>query len=403
MMAMGWGTHYTFGVFFEALLRDFGWTRAVTSAAYSVGSILYGIFSVITGRLTDKLGPRVVGTFFSLLLAAGFLLMSLTTSVWQLFLFYGILCGIGSGGFWAPMLSPVAKWFMTRRGMMIGIVTSGIGVGTLVIVPLISRSIASLGWRKSYIILGTAVLVITVVASQFLKRDPHQMGLQPYGSSDARPDRLARRTVDSSFEEAAKLRQFWMLCGIYFSYGFYMCTVAVHIVTHATGMGISAVNAANILAISGGLGIAGRIMVGSASDRLGAKPSIILSIALMAAGLVWLLFARDLWMFYLFAVVFGFGYGSLSALQAPATAELFGLRSVGILIGCFSFSYTLGGSMGPFFAGYIFDSTKSYTLAFIICVIISIAGLMLALLLSPVRKEPGIDQGRSTGIGQSQR
>ena len=402
MMAMAWGASYTYGVFFDALLGEFRWTRAVTSTAYSLSTLLYGIFSIITGRLTDRLGPRAVGTICSILLGAGLLLLSLTTAVWQLLLFYGVLFGIGIGGFWAPTLSPVARWFTTRRGLMTGIVSSGIGIGTLVIVPLVSHSISSLGWRKSYLIMGAAVLVITVVASQFLKRDPQQMGLQPYGSGDIKQN-SARPSVDFSFQETIHFRQFWMLCGIYFSYGFYLCTVAVHIVTHATGLGIAAVSAANILAISGGMGIAGRIMVGSASDRLGARPSIMLAITLMAAGLVWLLFARDLWTFYLFAIVFGFGYGSLSALQASATAELFGVRSVGIIMGCFSFSYTIGGAVGPVLAGYIFDSTKSYTPAFIICVIISIAGLILALLLSPARKEAGNDQRRSAGIGKSQR
>lgn len=402
-MAMGWGTIYTYGVFFDALLKEFGWSRAVTSAAYSLSSFLYGVVSIVTGRLTDKLGPRVVGIVCSILFASGLLLMSRTNSIWQLFLFYGVLVGIGIGGFWAPILSPIARWFTARRGMMMGIVTSGIGIGTLVTVPLISRSIESLGWRWSYVIIGGAVLVLTLAASQFLKRDPHQMGLEPYGSGSVKQEKSTRTSVNFSFQEAIHHPQFWMFCGIYFTYGFYMCTVAVHIVTYAIGLDISAVNAANILAISGGLGIAGRIMVGSASDRLGVKPSIILSIALMACGLIWLLFSQDLWMFYLFAAVFGFGYGSLSALQAPAAAELFGLHNVGTLIGCFSFSYTLGGSMGPVLAGYIFDRAGSYTTAWIICVIISITGLVLALLLRPVKKEAEFGQGRSAGISRSQR
>jgi MFS family permease len=187
-----------------------------------------------------------------------------------------------------------------------------------------------------------------------------------------------------------------MLAGIFFCYGFYWNTIAVHVVPYATGMSISAVGAANILAIAGGVGIAGRLTVGSASDRMGSRSSIVLAISLMTIGMIWLLFSRQAWMFYLFAAVFGLGYGSLSALQAAATAELFGLSAVGILLGCFSFSFTIGGAIGPVLSGYLFDAASSYTPAFIICIIFSVTGLTLALLLRPVEKESEHDTARSS-------
>lgn len=386
MMMMAWGSNYTYGLFFEALLKDFGWTRAVTSAAFSLSTLLYGLLSIVAGRLTDRLGPRIVCTIGSFLLGAGYILMSRTTSVWQLYLFFGIIIGIGLAGFWAPLISPTARWFVTRRGLMTGIVSAGIGVGTLVIVPLVSRSIAVFSWQKSAIYLGIAIMAITLLAAQFMKRDPNQMGLQPYEKKDADRRRIPRN-VDLPFREAVRHRQLWMVFGIYVGYGFYLYAVAVHIVIHATGLGISTINAANILAISGGTGIIGRIMIGSASDRLGIKPSIILSVSLMSAGLIWLLFCKQLWMFYLFGAVFGIGYGSISALQGPTAAELFGLRSLGIIVGFFTFSFTVGGALGPVVAGYIFDAAQSYTLAFIICIILSLTGILLALLLTPIKKE----------------
>lgn len=399
MMMMAWGVNFSFGLFLEALLKDIRWTRAVTSAAFSVSSLLYGLVSIISGRLTDRFGPRIVTSICCILLGMGYILMSLTTSVWQLFLFFGIIVGVSLSGFWAPLVSPVARWFTVRRGLMVGIITSGIGVGSVVIVPLVSRIIANYGWQTSYIIVGVTIMVITLLAAQFLRRDPQQMGLQPYGKDQPDRQRVVHRTEDLSFSAGIRLRQFWMAFGIYAGYGFYLYAVMVHIVLHATGLGISTVDAANILAISGGLGILGRVMIGSVSDRLGIKTSAALSITLMAIGLIWLLFCNELWMFYVFAVVFGVGYGSLSALQGPMAVELFGLRSVGIFVGCLTFSFTIGGALGPFLAGYIFDAMNSYTLAFFICVIISIAGLILALLLSPVRKEAEDETGRSIRIG----
>jgi len=266
---------------------------------------------------------------------------------------------------------------------MTGIVVSGIGFGTLVIAPLASRLISAYDWRISYIILGIITLVLLLGAAQFLKRDPHQIGQLPYSKDKVKQESLVPRARDFSFQEAIRTRQFWMVCAIYFCFGFSLQTAMVHIVPHATGLGISAVNAATILAAFGGISIVGRITMGSASDRLGAKRCLVFALILMSAALFWLQLARELWMFYLFGAIFGFAYGGLSALQSLATAELFGLSAVGVLVGNFGFSFTIGGAVSPVLSGYIFDVTGSYNLAFLICAIVALIGCVLALSLTP--------------------
>ena len=268
---------------------------------------------------------------------------------------------------------------------MTGFVASGIGFGTIIIPPVATRIIYSCGWRTSYIIIGIIALVLIVLAAQFLKRDPGQLGLLPLGKDKTAQESLASEARGLSIGEAVRTSQFWMVCIIYFCYGFFLQSVMVHIAPHATELGISPVNAANILSIIGGLGIVGRIVSGSASDRISIRSTLALSFVIAAVVLFGLQLARELWILYLFAFVFGIAYGGLSAMQSLIIAELFGLSSLGVIVGGITFVFAIGGAAGPLIAGYIFDTTDSYRLAFLMCAGVSLTGLVLTLFLKPSR------------------
>lgn len=385
IMMVIWGTYYTFGVFFKPLLEEFGWTRAMTAGAFSLNAFIHGLFAVVVGRLTDRFGPRLVVTFCGLLLGLGYLLMSLTNSIWQLYLFYGVIIGIGMSGAIVPLVSPVARWFARRRGVMTGIVFAGMGAGTVIMPPIANWLISSYDWRTSYIIVGGVALVLIILAAQFLRLAPGPMGLLPDG------DEVKER--DPSFEvsglslsETIRTRQFWMLCTMLASFLFVLYTIMAHIVTHAIGLGISATAAANILAIIGGLHIVGTLATGHFADRAGGKPAMIICFILTALALSWLAVAREIWMLYLFAVIYGLAYGGLSILFSPMTAELFGLRAHGAIFGVLSFPGIIGSTIGPVLAGRIFDVTSSYQLAFVISAVVGIVGLVLAWLIKPISR-----------------
>jgi len=161
-------------------------------------------------------------------------------------------------------------------------------------------------------------------------------------------------------------------------------TLMVHIVPYAIDLGISAVVAANILATIGGVSIASKVIMGSASDRIGSKLTFIISFVLISAALSWLVVARELWMLFLLAIIFSFGYGGQAALMAPIVTELFGLRSHGTILGSLEFVWTIGAAVGPLLAGHIFDITGSYQLAFLGCVTLSVIGIILSSLLRPI-------------------
>ena len=386
IQAAMFGPRMSFGVFFKPLLIEFGWTRALISGAFSISAIVEGSFGIIIGGINDRLGPRVVMTLCGLLVGLGYLLMSLTSAAWQLYLFYVIIIGIGMGGCYVPLMSTIARWFVKRRSVMTGIVVAGGGIGAIITPPVVNWLISTYGWRNSYIIMGALVLIIIIIAAQFLRRDPTQMGQLPYGANEGEERRLDFNTEGLTLKEAAYTKQLWMTVAMLFCFGFCIFTITVHIVPYATDIGISATAAANILATRSVAGLIGGILLGGLADRIGNRQGYTIGFILISAALVWLLSAREVWMLYLFAVILGFGGGGAATLTSPLAAELFGIRSHGLILGVIGFCHTIGAAVGPFMAGYIFDVTGSYQTAFLTCVAFAVVGLILAIILRPIKR-----------------
>ena len=384
LMLMMWGAYYSFGIFFEPLLAEFGWTKAMTSGAFSLSFFLTGILGVFAGRLTDRFGPRIVLTVCGFFLGLGYLLVSQTSTVWQLYLFYGVVVALGMSASVIPLQSTIARWFVKRRGTINGIIISGIGVGMVIIPPIAQWLISSYGWRTSYIVVGISALILIMLSAQFLRRDPGKMGQLPYGESELEA-KVSSQTTGFSLREAIRTWQFWTLVVALLCFTMGEGTILVHIVSHAIGLGISAASAALIIPVIGAISIPGRILLGMAGDRIGNRPAYVIGFVFLSVSLFWLLVAKELWMLYLFAVIYGFGYGGLSTLVSPIIAELFGLSSHGVIMGVvIMFGGTGGMAIGPLLAGDIFDITGSYQSAFLMYAAISVIGLILVSRLRPV-------------------
>ena len=388
IMVVTWGTFYSFGVFFKPVLLEFGWTRAATSAGYSLGFMLSGLFGILTGRLSDRFGPRMVVTFCGLLIAAGYLLTSQISAIWQLYLFYGMV-GIGSSGAYVPSISAVSRWFIGRRGLMTGIAMAGIGLGTMVMSPLANWLITNYGWRFSYIVVGVAVLLLITLLAQFLRRDPGEKGMRAYGDDFVDRQTLLAKDGSLAFGRAVRTRQFWTLCAMFTLVEYSVHNINVHIVPHATDLGISAASAAQILAIIGAMSVTSRIVMGALGDRVSRKAATVVCFVIMLASLVCLLFTRELWSFKLFAVAFGFAYGGYQPLISMLVVDSFGLGSLGVILGTITFTIMAGSAVGPILAGRMFDLTGSYQPAFLICVAFCIIGISLGISLRPVVQAKG--------------
>jgi OFA family oxalate/formate antiporter-like MFS transporter len=271
IMVVMYGTRSAFGVFFKPMLTEFGWTRALTSGALSLSMVIQGSLAIIMGGLNDRFGPRIVLTLCGILLGLGCLLMSRISTVWQIYLFYGVIIGVGMSGVFVPLLSTVARWFIKRRNVMTGIAVAGIGIGSLIAPPAANWLISAYDWRVSYIIIGCLVLVVGVLAAQFLRRDPTRVGQVPYSGDELAGEGLKAGDEGFSFREAAYTTQFWMIFCLFVCSGFSYFSIMVHIVPHVTDLGISAASAANILAAMGAASVIGNVILGGAGDRIGNK------------------------------------------------------------------------------------------------------------------------------------
>jgi len=376
IMTVIWAVFYAFGVFFKPVLTEFGWTRAMTSGAFSLSALVHGLLGFVIGGLTDKFGPRLVITFCGLLLGCGYFLMSQISAVWQFYLFYGVIIGAGMGGSFIPFMTTVVRWFSKRRGAMSGIVAAGTGIGALIGPPVASRLIVTYGWRISYALMGCVVLAVTVIAAQLLKRDPAQVGQVIDGGNQGEQRGLYSGDEGVSLREAVYTGKFWAFFTTGFCLGYCVFAIMVHIAPHATEVGMTTTRAANILATIGGMCIVGKLVMGRVADRIGSRLTLMIGFILISWALFWMVPTKMAWILYVIAVIFGLGYGACAVSQSPLLADLFGLRFHGSIFGTFSISINSGAAISPLLTGYIFDVTGSYRLAFLICACIGFAGII---------------------------
>jgi predicted MFS family arabinose efflux permease len=272
--------------------------------------------------------------------------------------------------------------------MMSGIVKVGTGSGQFLVPLIATLLITAYGWRNSYLIIGAVVLVIFVVVAQVLSRDPQGIGLFPDGDSNESCDNGNRPREESvTLRAAARTGQFWIICIAEFAIFFCLLTVIVHIVPHAMDLELTPPTAVGVLSTIGFVSMLGRIVIGTANDKIGGKRSLVICFILLLCSLFWLHVASEAWMLFLFAVIYGFAHGGFFTVMSPMIAEFFGTGSHGVLFGMVLASGTLGGAAGPLMAGRVFDVTGSYRIAFLVLTLLAVIGFVLITLLRPPREE----------------
>lgn len=386
---------YGFGVFLAPLTAEFGWERGALSGAMGVGSLLQGALALVSGRLTDRFGPRILVTFAGLLLGTGFFLMSRVTELWQVYIVWGIAVGGEMGFTLIPINATIPRWFHKNRGLAIAIPAAGFGLGAVVAPVLIQQLVLSFDWRTCFVILAIITFVITIPLAQFLRQDPAQKGIKPFGADPNAPA-SHREVTGMPFGQAAKTSQFWVFACIQF--GFLMCmqTMITHLVPLAKDIGILPMAAAASLSILAGSSVVGRLSIGYISDRIGSLRTLMMAVIMLTIALVWLMMAQNLWMIYAFAIIFGLAYGGVIPLFTVVPAELFGLKYLGMITGALMFLSGFGAALGPPLAGGIYDAAKSYTPALPIFVGVGIAVVVLAFFL--MRSQRGVKKEKPAEI-----
>jgi MFS family permease len=384
---------YSFGVFLKPMTDSLHLGRGTISGALSFTIIFSGAAGVVCGRLVDKYNPRLIITVGAILSGLSYILTSLVTSLWQLYLIWGILMGTGSAFCFIPIMAIIPRWFSKRRGMAMGIAMAGSSVGGI-IAPLLTQTLISASdWRRTYLILGIIITALATPLAQFIKASPQQAGLKPYGGeATAEAKQLQAPQAEMSVGQALRTSIFWLFGLVQLGFFFCMVTVMVHIDAHATDMLIPVVVAASILSFISGISAVGRLSIGFVADRIGGRLTLTVCLSLMTLAIVWLLFTNKVWMFYLFAVVFGLGNGGFLTLVPLVTVELFGLTSLGVIVGALTFVGMIGETIGAPLSGQIFQLTNSYSLAFIIAASICAMAVILSLTLLRYKSKPVMAQ-----------
>lgn len=390
------GARFSFGVMFKPMIAEFGWHRGSMSFAFFLNMTLYALSLIAVGRFYDRYGPKWVIIISSLFLSAGYALISMISSLWQLYLFYGILVGIGLGGTSVSLIAALtSKWFKKWRGFAISLSLSGNCIGQFVLVPLFTILALRYGWRASYLTIGLIMLVVNIIlALTLIKGDPADLGVRPFGSGDFEEnDREADDSAATSYQvdmglwDAMHTPSFWFFLTVMFVCGSGDFLVTTHLIPLVTDYGISPTTAGNMLAWFGLMSLAGILVAGPASDLIGNKVPIALTFLLRFAVFLLILKYQNLTTFYVFALIFGFTFLITAPLNPTLVGRLYGLSHVGLISGFVTTVHHLGGGFGAYLGGLIFDHMGSYQLAFVLSAIMAMVAALSSMAIAERRHQ----------------
>jgi MFS family permease len=400
MMAAS-GLRAVFSVYIRPMEVELGWSRGALSGAAAVSLLCLGAVGPFAGRLADRWGPRRVITLSLAVLGLGAVGSSLVSSLWQLYGTVGVLLAVGAGGLsLATGSTVVARWFETRRGLVMGVAAGSMSAGQLVVIPLAAALTLWFGWRTSYLWLGLGVITVALpLCAWLIRNDPEEIGQRPYGSTG--PPRTVAETAAVqragrvSLSEAGRFPQIWLLMATFFVCGWTTGGIVLtHFIPHALDHSFTEFQASTALGVMGAMNILGTVASGWLCDRFGRRGPLATYYFVRGLSLLFLLYVSDMPSLLLWAAVFGLNFISTVPPTTTLTANIFGRYSVGELSGWIFFAHQVGAALGAAAAGWIFEWTGSYATAFVSAALLAIvaAGLTLA-----IREEPVIARRTPSG------
>jgi len=393
-MLAGSGLRSTFGVYIKPMEADFGWGRGALSGAAAISLLLLGAAGPFAGRLADRWGARRLILVSIVMLGAGSIAASHVQRLWQVYATTGMMMALGAGGLAMTTGATVAaRWFDTRRGLAIGIAAGGMSAGQLIVIPLAAALTLWLGWRASFLWLGIGLLAIVLpIALWLLKNDPEEAGVRPYGASgDTACAAADDETARVPLAEAAQTAPFWLLMATFFVCGYTSNgMVLTHFMPHALEHGFTPMQASTSLGVMGAMNIVGTVGSGWLCDRFGRRLPLAMYYCLRGLSLLCLHHVWSVPSLHVWAALFGLNYISTVPPTTTLTANIFGRYSVGELSGWIYFAHQVGAALGAVLAGWIFELTGSYGIAFVsaACLGFVAAGLTLRIREAPVRSRP---------------
>ena len=371
----GMGAMLSLSVFLQPMAQAMGWSRTGVSTAATVNWLCMGVGAFLWGWLSDRYGTRIVVLIGGILLGLGLVSASRATTLGEFQLLFGVLVGLASGSFYTPLTATTTRWFVQNRSLAVALVSAGVGLGSTTVGPLARYLITAYDWRVAMFVIGNLAWLVIIPMSLLVR--------EPAGAAVGAPDALAADGVEMTAGQALRTPQFAAIALAYFA-----CCAAhsgpiFHMVTHAIDRGVTAMAAVTVLSVAGLASLGGRIVCGLVADRVGAKRTLVVGLAIQALAVTLYIFTRNLASFYALSVMFGFAYGGVMPLYAIIVREYFGARIMGTAFGAVALVSTLGMSIGPPAGGWLFDTYGSYSWLYMSSFAIGLAAVAIASTFRP--------------------
>ncbi len=390
------------GVWMKALELQFGWSRAQLSGAFSMAQLEGSIIGPLMGYLIDKLGSRRMVLIGMIITGLGFLLFSRTSNIFIFYLSYGLIMLGTAAGTWLPYMTVVNRWFVRKRGMAMAIAAEGSPLGGLVLVPILAWAVTpgSYGWSVTAQWIGVVFLCMAWPMSWLIRERPEDYGLLPDGDQadqagreSATPSGRAPSPGQLNFtaRQAIRTHAFWLITFGHACSTILFATLTVHLVLMLTDQGLSIQSAAFVFSVVMGSAAVFQLVGGYLGDRIPINIAIAIFGFIQACGFLMAVLVDSVPMAMLFAVVFGAGFGGRNPLTTAIRGEYFGMNAFATITGISSAPMYVFMLSAPLFAGFLFDVTGSYTLAFLI---IGSLGMLSGVLFLLARKPTSLPLDR---------
>lgn len=384
------GTMMGFGVFINPMADDMGWSHSALALAYAISSLVTGVGVLIVGSILHSRSVRLIFLLSTLVHCVGIYMTSTVTSIEAFYFWYGFVASVGRSAFFMSTTTLITRWFERRRGLFMGIMMSGNGLGPFIFSPLVSWMIFRWDWQTAYLLLSINMTICLTISCLLIRNHPTDMGLEPYGGvpspTPARPSAAgpkapapAANSTGALWGAVLRMESFWSMSWI----NFFCCVChsipLVHVVSFAQDAGLSAFTSAWVLAIMNISSIVGRIYWGIFADRHGGRFALMLTLFLQGTLILWLVNTQDPVLFFLYALLWGFGYGGVGTQYGIVSREIYGVRLFGPgYSGQNSFAM-VGMALGGFLGGYLYDVSGSYVTSWIISFLSGVVSSLLAM------------------------
>ena len=375
------------GTILVALERQFGWSRTALSGAFSLARVEGAILGPVEGFLVDRIGTQKMVLIGYILMGLGFIWLGQVETLWEFYAsFLTITLGSGLGG-WLAIIAMVNNWFTRQRTFAMASAMSGIHFGGL-LVPLLALGIETFEFRGAATIIGVFLLIVVGPAAKVIRNRPEDMNLQPDGDTERLSESVLTEDEEPDFTAGQALRTpvFWILTIMQVASSIAIVTLALHLVPKLTDMGMTLSGAGTVVLAYTIVALPSQFLSGYFADRLPKTLMIAIFLAIQGIAITIIAFADSVLLAYLFAVLYGIGFGGRNPLTTAIRGEYFGRKAFATIMGISQFPMNIGMIGAPLFAGYMFDTTNSYVIPFSVFAILTFFGAFLMLFVKKPRK-----------------